>query len=78
MVNSRQLAKIDDQGNQVEVRFHYGVLLGVERERVHHLIRSIADADAVLVDRARRIDFYDSTGKRIGVADPSGGIHLEE
>lgn len=74
----RKLATLEDRGNALDVRFGYGVLPGLERERVHQLITAIADADAVLSGRARRITFYDPTGKNIGAADPLWGIKLSD
>ena len=71
------LAMLDDDGTSLEVRFKSGVLVGMERERLHQLVTSIANADAVLARKARQIDFYAPTGERIAVASPLSGIQLK-
>jgi hypothetical protein len=63
-------------GDWVEVRFDYGVLPGMPRERLHEFVAAFANADAVLAHRARHIEFYDPTGERIAVVSPLSGIQL--
>jgi SH3-like domain-containing protein len=79
MENIRGLATIDDDGTSMEVHFNYGVLPGLDREQTYRLISAAADADAILSGgKARRINFYDPTGERIGTASPFSGIKLTD
>jgi hypothetical protein len=76
--NAKGLATFDEDNDTIEVRFNYGVLTSLDRERVHQLVSGIANADAAVKGRPRRIDFYDPTGARIAVASPLSGIRLTQ
>ena len=60
------------------MHFNYGVLPGLERERLYQLVSAIANADAVLTGRSRYIYFFDPTGERVGSVSPISGIKLNK
>jgi hypothetical protein len=49
----------------------------VVESKVGSLIHSIADADACIQGRARRIDFYGPGGRHVGSADANHGITVD-
>lgn len=74
---SAGLAKLDDDGHSLDVRFAYGLLPGMNREQIYQLIEAIANADATLTGESRLILFYDPTGKRVGKASAVSGITVD-
>lgn len=72
------LASVEQvEGDALVVRFEAGLLPTINTEQLYQLMGAIANADAALKGRSRHIDFYDLTGKRVGVASPLSGIRLE-
>jgi hypothetical protein len=80
MAMARGLASVeeDNGGLALLVRFNYGVLPSLERERLYQLVDTIAGADVVLHGSTRYIHFYDPTGKEVAWASPIKGIKLVE
>lgn len=75
MREARRIATFEDERTSVAVTFDDFIFRADSQER-YRLIRSIADADAVLSGRTRIIRFFRTDGKQIGQAGPSRGVRL--
>lgn len=72
------MATMEVEGSHLVVNFTSDGYPSDETSRLG-LIRSIADADAVLRDGSlRNIYFYDPSGRQMGQADPLNGIRLKQ
>jgi len=73
--NMRQMAEAQEFGDQKSLTF-YADWWPTVRPRLREFVQAAADADACVTGKARRIDFYRSTGDRVAFADPNRGIKV--